>query len=99
MFGADLSADWQAPGTSTAIFAGAGYTRLAPRFRVHFRNAANELDATRVRADVGRLAFFAGASRAFGQRWRGGGEVYGTTADGATIRLVVDAVLARGTDR
>jgi hypothetical protein len=97
--GTDLSADWTRPGSAYTVTGGLGYTRLFPRFHVGFRSAEGVLDSTRVRADIGRVAIFGGVSRSFCSRVRAGAEVYGTTADGATIRVVADAIIRRGVSR
>jgi hypothetical protein len=96
--GVDVSADWQRASGLT-LSAGAGYSRLAPRFRVHFRNAAGVLDSTLVRTDLNRLVLFAAASRPFATRWRAGAELYATPDDGATVRAVLDVSVRQGRDR
>lgn len=96
ILGADVSLDWQRPGSVYSVFGGVGYSRLAPRFRVQFRNAEGTLDSTLVRANIGRVAMFVGTGREFGTRWRASAEVYGTAQDGATVRLVIDALVRRG---
>lgn len=96
--GGDVSADWTR-GSSLTLSAGAGYTRLAPRFRVHFRNADGVLDSTLVRTDLNRLVIFAAGSRTFATRWRAGAELYATPDDGATVRAVVDVVVRQGREQ
>jgi len=93
--GADLSADWSRTSGLT-LSAGTGYSRLEPRFRVHFRNAAGVLDSTLVRTDLNRIVLFVAASRTFATRWRGGAELYATPDDGATVRAVVDVGVRQG---
>jgi hypothetical protein len=95
-FGADLSAGFNAPTSRFAWFGGAGYSRLMPRFQVHFRNQAGILDTTRVIVDLNRIALFAGVTASIGHRLRGSTEFYATTRDGATGRIIVDAMLRRG---
>jgi hypothetical protein len=77
-------------------YAGAGYTRLSPRFQVHFLNSASVLDTTRVLVDLNRVALFAGASWNAAKHLRVSGEVYATPDDGATVRLLFDTALRRG---
>jgi hypothetical protein len=77
-------------------YAGAGYTRLSPRFQVHFLNSASQLDTTRVIVDLNRATLFAGASWNAARRLRVSGEVYATPDDGATVRVLIDTPLRRG---
>jgi hypothetical protein len=96
MFGADLSLGFNAPTSRFAWFAGGGYTRVMPRFQVNFRDQAGVLDTTRVVVDLHRIALFAGVTAAIGHRLRGSAEFYATTRDGATGRIIIDALVRRG---
>jgi hypothetical protein len=94
--GADLALGPRRDSRDVAWYAGAGYSRLAPRFQVHFRNAAGDLDRTRVEVDLHRVAAFGGITWTFAPAWSGSAEVYGTTADGATVRVALDRTIRRG---
>jgi hypothetical protein len=96
MFGGDVSLSFNPPTSRFAWFGGMGYSRLMPRFQVNFRDQAGVLDTTRVVVDLHRLALFAGVSASIGHRLRGSAEFYGTTRDGATGRIIVDAIARRG---
>jgi hypothetical protein len=93
IFGADFALGHGAAGRATSWYGGAGYSRLAPRFQVNFRNSADLLDTTKVNVDLDRISLFAGAAWTIARRWTAAAEVYATTADGATIRVLVDRVL------
>jgi hypothetical protein len=94
--GADVSIGFNPATSAFAWFAGVGYSRLQPRFQVHFRNQSGTLDSTRVEVELHRMAVFGGATRVLGPRFRVSGELYATTSDGATGRVIVDALLRRG---
>jgi hypothetical protein len=96
MFGGDISLGFNAPTSRFAWFAGTGYSRLMPRFQVSFRDQGGFLDTTRVLVDLHRITMFGGVTAAIGHRIRGSAEFYGTTRDGVTGRLIVDAMLRRG---
>jgi hypothetical protein len=96
VFGVDASLEWARAGVPFSAYGGAGYSRLAPRFQVGFRDAAGDLDSTRVEVDLQRLALFGGLTRALRGRWRASGELYATLDDGATIRFVLDAIVRSG---
>ena len=72
-------------------YVGVGHTWLRPRFRVHFRNRAGEVDRSRVEVDLERTALFGGATWRAAERMAVSGEVYGTPQDGATARVLVTA--------
>jgi hypothetical protein len=96
IFGVDVSGGFNPPTSRFAWFGGAGYSRLMPRFQVNFRDRAGLLDTTRIIVDLNRLAMFAGVTASIGHRLRGSAEFYATTRDGATGRIIVDAMLRRG---
>jgi hypothetical protein len=96
ILGADVSVGFNPATSAFAWFGGMGYSRLQPRFQVQFRNQAGMLDSTRVDVDLHRLAVFGGVTRVIGSRFRVSGELYATTRDGATGRLIVDALVRRG---
>ena len=93
IYGGDVTLKRGAPGNALAFYGGTGYSRLTPRFQVNFRNSGGLLDTTRVRVDLHRVALFAGAAWSIAQRWTASAEVYATTEDGATVRVLVDRVL------
>lgn len=94
--GGDFSLGFNAPTSRFAWFGGAGYSRLMPRFQVHFRDATGFLDTTRVEVDLNRIALFAGVSSGLGHRARGSAEFYGTTSDGVTGRITIDVAVHGG---
>ena len=91
--GAELALGWSLRGGRLQPYAGAGYTWLRPRFRVHFRNHAGEVDRSRVEVDLERVPLFGGATWRAAGRLAVSGEVYGTPQDGATARVLVTAGL------
>jgi len=70
-------------------YAGIGYSRLRPRFQVHFVNQFGELDSRRVEVNLERVAVFGGATWAVGPRLGVTGELYAVPADGMSGRVVV----------
>jgi len=70
-------------------YAGLGYNRLQPRFRVNFTNQFGDLDDTQVAVDLDRLIMFGGATWQATQRVGVTGELYAATADAVTGRVVV----------
>jgi hypothetical protein len=96
VFGGDVTLGWTRAQSAYGWYGGAGYSRLTPRFQVHFVDQFSVLDTTRVQVGLNRLALFAGVSRAIAARWRVSGELYATTRDGATARIVFDRVLHAG---
>lgn len=94
--GGDIAVGSAPSARRLAWYGGAGYTRLTPRFQVHFVNQAGVLDTTRVEVDLNRITLFVGASWTLAQRWRTSAEIYTTPDDGATIRLLFDTILRGG---
>lgn len=95
IFGGDVTVARRTEGSQFSWYGGAGYSRLAPRFQVHFTDAASVLDTTKVEVDLHRVALFAGVVRSLSARWMASAEVYATTADGATVRVMLDRVVRR----
>jgi hypothetical protein len=89
--GAELALGWSVAGGRLRPYAGAGYTWLRPRFRVNFRNRVGEVDRSRVEVDLERVPLFGGATWRAAERVAVSGEVYGTSQDGATARVLVTA--------
>jgi hypothetical protein len=96
IYGADMGLGWTPSSGRIQLHGGGGVSRLMPRFQVHFRDAAGVLDTTRVEVDLTRIALFAGVTTAIGARLRASAEVYATTRDGATARVLFDALLRGG---
>jgi hypothetical protein len=96
VLGADVAMNWARAASRFSWYGGAGFSRLSPRFRVHFRNGAGVLDSTRVVVDLDRVTMFAGVTRAVSARWRASAEVYASPSDGATARILIDGVVRRG---
>jgi hypothetical protein len=68
-------------------FLGAGYNRLAPRFRVNFTNQFGDVDRTRVIVDLNRAVLFAGATWQLGRLLDLSGAIYSAPSDAVTARL------------
>jgi hypothetical protein len=83
--GVDVAVAWG--GGRLRPYLGAGWTHLEPTFQVNFTNAAGQLDDTRVRVSLDRVALFAGLTWAAGSRIALSGEAYAVPADAATLRL------------
>jgi hypothetical protein len=96
ILGAEVAVGSAPSERKVAWYAGAGYSKLTPRFQVHFLNSAGFLDTTRVVVDLNRVALFAGASVKLTKQVRGSAEVYATPDDGATVRLYFDTLIHRG---
>jgi hypothetical protein len=69
------------------LYAGGGYTWLAPRFRVGFADATGYVDRTRVEVDLTRAAAFGGASYQLAGIWSATAQVYSVPADVTLFRL------------
>ena len=93
ILGADLSASVPVAGGRLRPYAGAGYSRLTPRFQVNFTNQAGAVDTTRVIVNLDRVAVFGGATWILSYRMALSGEVYATPADAVTARLVLRSSL------
>lgn len=72
-------------------YVGAGYSRLASRFQVHFVNVVGTLDNTRVIVNLDRATLFGGVLWSAGGGIDAGGEIYSAPSDGVTGRLLVRA--------
>lgn len=94
--GADVTIGWNPAHSAFAWYAGAGYSRMTPRFQVHWVDQSAGIDSTRVQVDLNRAALFAGVTRTIAARWRASGELYATTRDGATVRILFDGILRQG---
>lgn len=93
LYGAELAAGWRMSGGRLRPYAGLGYTWMRPRFRVNFVNNVGEVDRSRVEVDLERTALFGGATWQATGRVALSGEMYGTSQDGATGRVLVSAGL------
>jgi hypothetical protein len=75
------------PGGRLAAFAGGGYTRLTPHFRVGFTDLTGSTDRTLVEAALNRGAVFGGLSVRVIRSLDAAAEVYSVPADLTTWRL------------
>ncbi len=87
IFGLEATVSWSLAGR-VYPYLGAGYSHLAPRFRVNFTNQFGNVDRTRVEVDLDRVVLYAGAAWT-GGRIRLGAEVYSAPADAVTARVMV----------
>src|SRR5439155_1074911 len=87
IFGADLTAGAPLAQGRLRPYLGIGYTRLRPRFQVHFVNQLGVLDQRRVEVNLERLAVFGGATWAVTPRLGVTGELYAVPADGVSGRV------------
>ncbi len=71
------------------LYGGAGYSHLAPRFRVNFTNRFNETDRRRVEVDLDRLTLTAGATLRLSSAIGLTAEAHAAPADAVTGRMVV----------
>jgi hypothetical protein len=83
--GGEAAVTWRRDGRASA-YAGAGYSSLRPRFRVGFRDAAGQLDSTRVEADVERVTVMAGGRYLVRGSLSVLGEVYAVPEDVTLFR-------------
>ena len=88
VMGIDVSVGWEMARGRFVPYLGAGYSRLAPRFRVDFTNSAGQRDRRRVEVDLNRAVLFGGASWIPGRRVSLSGEFYAAPADAATVRVL-----------
>jgi len=91
--GADLAVSVPVAEGRLRPYVGAGYNRMAPRFRVNFTNRVGDVDTTRVIVNLDRLAVFGGATWNLSYRFALTGEVYAAPADAVTARLVLRSSL------
>ena len=69
------------------LYAGGGYTWLAPRFRVGFEDGRGFMDRTRVEVDLTRASVFGGAAYHIGGTWSATAQVYSVPEDVTLFRL------------
>lgn len=92
VIGVDLS--WSVSlGERVHPYVGAGYSRLQPRFQVHFTNRNGEIDNRRVEVDLDRLVVFGGLTWLPTRGTSVSGEAYMAPKDGITGRIVVRRTL------
>jgi hypothetical protein len=77
------------------LYAGGGYTWLAPRFRVGFDDATGFKDRTRVEVDLTRASVFGGATWHLAGIWSATGQVYSVPTDVTLLRLGATARLGK----
>jgi hypothetical protein len=75
------------------LYAGGGYTWLAPRFRVGFDQLDGFQDRTRVEVDLHRAAAFGGATYRLAGIWSATAQVYSVPVDVTLFRLGATARL------
>ena len=75
------------------LYAGFGYNRLRPRFRVNFTNQQGVVDRRRVAVDLNRLVVFGGATWLLSPRFDVSGELYAAPSDAFTARVALRAAL------
>ena len=94
VFGVEGAVGWRL-GTSLRPYMGAGYNRLAPRFRVNFTNQFAQTDRRRVTVNLDRGVLFAGASWRATPAFELSGEVYSPPTDAVTVRVAGRVVLGK----
>lgn len=77
------------------LYAGGGYTWLAPRFRVGFDDATGFRDRTRVEVDLQRASVFGGATWRLAGTWSATAQVYSVPEDVTLFRLGATARLGK----
>jgi hypothetical protein len=77
------------------LYAGGGYTWLAPRFRVGFDQLDGFHDRTRVEVDLQRASVFGGATYHLAGIWSATAQVYSVPVDVTLFRLGATARLGR----
>ena len=85
--GLEVAVGWQL-GRAIRPYVGAGYSHLAPRFRVNFTDQFGDTDTRRVEVDLNRGALFAGFSWSATTAVQLSGELYAVPTDAITGRLV-----------
>ena len=92
VFGVEAAVGWRL-GRTLSPYMGAGYNRLAPRFRVNFTNQFGQTDRRRVSVDLDRAVLFAGATWRATPAFALSGEVYSAPSDAVTARLAARILL------
>jgi hypothetical protein len=87
MFGGEVALATRSANGRMSAYAGAGATRIVPRFKVGFEQIDNYLDETRIRIDRTIIPVFAGGSYRLAGRAAVGVEVYAVAGDMVTGRL------------
>ena len=77
------------------LYAGAGMTWLAPRFRVGFTDATGYTDRARVEVDLRRFAAFGGATWRLAGIWSATAQLYSVPVDVTLFRIGATAQLGR----
>ena len=94
VFGIEAAIGWRL-GKSLRPYMGAGYNRLAPRFRVNFTNQFDQIDRRRVSVDLDRGVLFAGATWRATRALELSGEVYSPPTDAVTVRVAGRVLLGK----
>jgi hypothetical protein len=95
MWGIDGSIGEMLMAGRLGLYAGGGFTWLAPRFRVGFNDANGFIDRTRVEVDLHRAAVFGGATYRLAGIWSATAQVYSVPADVTLFRVGATANLGR----
>jgi hypothetical protein len=93
MWGIDGSVGRSFRAGRVGVYAGGGYTWLAPRFRVGFNQLDGFQDRTRVEVDLHRAAVFGGATYRLAGIWSATAQVYSVPVDVTLFRLGATAQL------
>jgi hypothetical protein len=98
VFGLEAAVGWRL-GRDLRPYLGAGYSHLAPRFRVGFTDQFGEVDRRKVEVDLHRAALFAGFSWKATPALELSGELYAVPADAITLRVAGRIGLRGGSGR
>jgi hypothetical protein len=93
MWGIDGSVGRSFRDGRVGLYAGGGYTWLAPRFRVGFDQLDGFQDRTRVEVDLHRASVFGGATYRLAGIWSATAQVYSVPVDVTLFRLGATARL------
>lgn len=95
IYGADVAFGFPLARGRLHPYLGGGYTRLRPRFQVHFVNQAGDLDQRRVEVNLERVTVFGGATWSVTPGFGLTGELYAAPADGVSGRVVFQLAVGR----
>jgi len=90
MLGTEAALGTREVGGRLAFYAGGGIAWLRPRFRVGFTDAAGNIDATEVLADLRRGSAFGGVTVRATDVLRISAEAYSVPQDVSTVRVAVE---------
>lgn len=95
ILGVEATVGRRMAGGRVGLYAGVGYNRLMPRFRVNFTNRFGDTDRRRVEVDLDRLALSAGAGWMLNPSVELAAEVYTMPADAVTGRVMLRGLLGK----